>query len=853
MLQFISLLFFDPKSIPSSIDKGFTNWKEVYNYYGNPRNVFLLIKDTTIPKNIISVFKSKKQNQDEYLETNQLNTIDWGNIADHLSENYQWVNDYIDSKTTTTGLITLEIFDIIAAHLKKHESTFKGFRCEIYTPYRLATNIAEESLVHWFNNYFPDRHKFKSLSDVRHSILELNGKSRSLLLKKIDSIKILDPATGTSVFLFAVANLLLENLKSFKPNISTQELKIQILERNLFGIDIDPCAIKFSLMKFWLWAFCNEDLQLSGQINFKNNFYEGNALFGFQCLPTDYGKNNLTDLEIKEQKNLYDDQYDQKTFKKFALYKVSIPQCSIQGMNQLFKVSPNLIEHPSFKYFILEGDRAIWNSEKVSLDKIISKKVRFSASNSFNLYAVFSPPLTTQEEETTTFSLLEYKKYSIPKKFHWFFLGSTTAPKFDLIISNPPFVALTDLSMIKRKILQNLYPNVYTGNNDLSYFFIVRALSALHVDNGILSFILPKYLLHSVYARKIRGNISQSAKILEIHDFAEFSLFRNTSIKNIVLHLIGGVAPSDHTFNYNKYQRRTSQVNRETYSINQSDLKPEKWIFLDSPKLELLSRIKRNSNLMLKDVANISKGIETGCDRVFAPSTQSFFSKILKINRDHIRPWIKGKDIGRYSVTNTRREVLFAPNHRKHEVSTNKKIFNYLEENKSLLLNRSRVLEFYLWRTGDERKTMDWNSPKIISPYKSRNNTFAIDWKSSLSSKDVVWIIPKAKFSGKNFLLFLLSILNSEVLTFFALNSIKDLGGLYEYYPKQIQDFPLVVPNPDTPEYKSILKLISKLINNKDASKKNDLEAELNELIFALYSLSTDEIYLIKAHLNQNS
>ncbi len=856
LLQFISLLFFNPKSIPSSIDKGFTNWKEVYNYYGNPGYIFLLINDISIPKTIASVFESKNQNQIENLETNQLNTIDWGTIADHLSKNYQWVNDYIELKTTTTGLISLEIFDIIAANLKKHESAYKGLRGEVYTPYRLATYIAEESLVHWFKSSFPDRRQFKSLSDVRHSILELDDKAKSLLLKKIESIKILDPAAGTGVFLFAVVNLLLKNLKSLKPTISTQNLKIQILERNLFGIDIDPLAIKIIRMKFWLWTCCQKDLLSFDKVKFKSNFYEGDTLYGFQSLPRDYRENNLEELELKEHKGLLDHQYDQKILNKFVIYEISIPQSSIQGLNQLFKKSPNLIKHSSFKYFILEGDRAIWNSEKDSLDKIISTKIRFSVSNSSssttNLYAVFSPPLDTQEEETTAFSLLEYKKFSIPKKFHWVFFGSYTAPKFDLIISNPPFVALTDLSMITRKILQNIYPNIYTGNNDLSYFFIIRALSALQADNGILSFILPKYLLHSVYARKIRDSIARLARILEIHDLAEFSLFSNASIKNIVLHLMRSDIPSNHTFNYYKYRKNNSQANREACRIHQSDLKSEKWILLDPPKLNLLNHIKKNSNMKLRDVAYISKGIETGCDRVFAPNNPFYFSRKLKINQIHIRPWIKGKDIKQFSVINTGREVLFTPSYRKHEIKTNKKIINYLEQNKALLLNRSRVFDYYLWRTGDERKTMNWSSPKVICPYKSRNNTFAIDWLGSLSSKDVIWIIPNDSFSGKDFLLFLVGLLNSDVLSFFALNSIKDLGGIYEYYPKQIQNFPLVVPNPDTPEYKSILELISKLINDKDASKRNNLEAELNELIFGLYGLSPDEIYLIKAYLSQN-
>ncbi len=846
LLQFISLLFFSPKSIPFSNDERFTNWKEVYDYYGNPERIFLSIEDKLIPTSIKSLFLNKNHNQDDKLVADWLNTIDWGTTADYLSKNYRWLNDYYDLETNETDLITLEIFDTIAASLKRDESSSKNLWGEVYTPYRFAAYIAKESLIHWLNSCFQGN---KHINLLNQNVSELDEESKSLLLNKLESIKILDPAAGTGVFLLAAAKLLLKKLKELQPNGSTQNLKTQILERNLFGVDIDIFAVTISLMKFWLWAWDHKDLHSFVQISFKYNFYEGNALLGFQNMPTDYRKNNLAKQQLEKQKSLLDYQYDQKNLNQFAIYKVSNHQSSIQGLNQLFKFAQSLIKHHSFKYFILEGDRVLWNSEKDSLNKNVLKKTRFSASNScssnYNLYAVFSPSLNAKEEETITSTLLECKKYSIPKKFHWIYFGPYT-PKFDLIIGNPPFVALTDMTMISRKMLRREYPNIYTGNNDLSYFFITRALSALRTDNGILSFILPKYLLHSVYARKIRNLIVRSAKILEIHDLAEFALFKNTSIKNIILHLKRGRIRSNDIFIYYKYRKKKSQAYREVCNIQQSNLKSEKWILLDPPKLNLLNRIRKNSNMRLKDVAYISKGIETGCDRIFAPKEPFYFSRILKVNQIHIKPWIKGKDIKRFSISSTGREVLFAPCYRKHEIIANKKILNYLKQNKKLLLNRSRVFKFYLWRSGDERKTMKWDTRKIVSPYKATQNTFAIDLKGSLSSKDVVWIIPNEKFSKKDFILFLVAILNSEVLTFFALNSIKDLGGLYEYYPKQIQDFPLVIPKFNTPEYKSICDLTSKILKSQNDIKKMKSERRLNEIIFKLYCLSQEEIDLLE-------
>ena len=851
IMQFICLLFFNPTNIPTYSNIRFNNWSEVYNCYGNPEEIILSMKDFIIPEIMVKLLIGKNLSKKKEKWNDLLNTMNWGSIADQLSSDFKWERIYNDSIHTTQGIVSLEIFDEISTQLKTHASSTKINRGVVYTPYSLASHVTEESLINWIKATFHDLVKFDSLSDIQQGILVQNKEFKALFLRKIEKIRILDPAVGTGVFLFAAARHLLNLLMKLKPTTSTQRLKAQIIENTLFGLDIDPLAIKITSVKFWLWLNYQKEDSETGS-SFECNIIKGDSLFGFQTLPVDIRINNMLEAKSTQKEDFLDDQYDLKMLNQFALYVVTIPSESFRNLRFLNAILIDFVKISTIKYFILEGDRTRWNNEKHTLDKKIMRYVRFSPSQSkslsFSLYAVFSHPINS-EEEIITSSKVICKAYSIPNKFHWRNFGKKTQ-KFDLIIGNPPYIALTDLSMITRKLLQVEYPKVYTGNNDLSYFFIYRAISALRAQNGILSFILPKYLLHSVYAMKIRKFISQSSGLIQIYDLAEFSVFR-VNIKNIVLFLMKGTYSSNHTFAYHKYHKRGDRVIKKTKRICQSDLRSKKWILLDPQTLELLNHIKMNSNMKLKDVSNISKGIETGCDQIFAPRDPYFFSRVLKIDMKHIRPWIKGKDIKRFFVKETGREVLFTPSYREHEIKEDNRLMKYLEQNKVQLLNRSRVVEYYLWRSGDERKTMEWSSSKIVTPYKASSNTFAIDWRGNLSSKDVVWIIPKEKFSKKHFLLFLVAILNSEVLTYYALNSIKDLGGLFEYYPKQIQDFPLIVPNPDKPEYKSIVKLVSKL-TSKYASKRKVLEEKLNELIFGLYSLTPDKINLIKDFLRQN-
>ncbi|MHA2330000.1 MAG: Eco57I restriction-modification methylase domain-containing protein, partial [Candidatus Hodarchaeales archaeon] len=775
-----------------------------------------------------------------------MNLIDWGLVAEKLSRNKRWIRNYNDSKFSSVNLITLEIFDEIATRLKQNNAHVGKKRGVVYTPYRLAVQIAEKSLIYWISNLLPIKDGLNSLFDIGQRILELGGESKFQILKKIRSIKILDPTTGTSVFLFAVANLLSDNLNYLEPDRSIQKIKLQLLEKNLYGIDIDPFAIKISKLKFWLWINNQDNHNSYKQDNFKCNLFEGDALFGVQTLSSSIEDDIPVRRVLKYDKKSLDEQYNIKMEKKVAIYKIFSSQNSIQEINKLSHAFNEIQCIPTFKYFIFEGDRAFWNIAKKEINFSLSKKFRFSSSDvnfsKTNIFAVFAKPLEIGKIETLTSMSLECEAYSMPRKFHWVRFRLLNSSKFDLIVGNPPFIALTDLTIITRNLLRAAYPTTYTGNNDLSYFFIDRALSALKPDNGILSYILPKYLVHSFFAKKIRKKIIQSSRILEIHDLGKFSLFQGINIRIIILFLEKSKMTENYAFDFNFYQKKDEKIIRKTTKIAQSSLNPEKWILADPQKLKLLDRIRRISNIILKDVANISKGIETGCDQVFAPRGNSFFTQALTINQDHIKPWIKGKDIKRFSVIKTGREVLFAPYYRKMEIISDKKIMNYLDQNKALLFDRSRVLEYYLWRSGDERKTMEWRLPKVVTPYKAKRNTFAIDWDGSLSSKDVVWIIPKGQFSDDiNFLKLIVALLNSNVLSFYSRYVVKDLGGLYEYYPKQIENFPLIIPETDTQDYHTICKVASELMKCQSHIKRKEMEEELNNIVFRLYSISREE------------
>tara|TARA_B100000513_G_scaffold171057_1_gene86952 strand:+ start:1002 stop:2210 length:1209 start_codon:yes stop_codon:yes gene_type:complete len=119
-----------------------------------------------------------------------------------------------------------------------------------------------------------------------------------------------------------------------------------------------------------------------------------------------------------------------------------------------------------------------------------------------------------QAQNTITLYELNYLEYMIDKKY-------------DLIIGNPPYFVM------KKKEVDEKYNDYYEGRPNIFILFIVKSLWLLN-DNGILSFVIPKSFVNSVYYNKLRDFINKNYTILKIFEY-EKSKFIDTEQETITL------------------------------------------------------------------------------------------------------------------------------------------------------------------------------------------------------------------------------------------------------------------------------------------------------------------------------
>lgn len=378
------------------------------------------------------------------------------------------------------------------------------------------------------------------------------------------------------------------------------------------------------------------------------------------------------------------------------------------------------------------------------------------------------------------------------------FLNEKLPFKFNIILGNPPYIGHKTVEKNYFKEIKEKYKEVYKDKGDLSYCFFKGAFMNVNKDFKI-SFITSRYFMESQSGENLRKFIINNFTILKIVDFYGIRPFKNTGIDPVIIFLrdknfcrensIKIIKPIDS----NKINRREfikSVFLNEGNSFNKffissENLKEKRWILKNENELNILNKIRNKSKSRLRDICESYQGIITGCDKAFIIKKEDIVDGNLE--EDIIRPWIKSSSIEKNYVNKSDKFIIYSNDIENIEKYPN--IKKHLDPFKEKLLNRREckngIRKWYELQWG--RKSEIFEKEKIVFPYKSKDNRFALD-KGSYFSADIYCMCIKENINNYsyNFLLFLL---NSKLYKFYFQSFGKKLGeDLYEYYPNTLMD-----------------------------------------------------------------
>lgn len=80
----------------------------------------------------------------------------------------------------------------------------------------------------------------------------LSAEVRGSMASALSEMKTLDPACGSGAYPLGLLQLLTKLHSRLAPGRNVYELKLELLQRNIFGVDIEPMAVEISRLRSWL-------------------------------------------------------------------------------------------------------------------------------------------------------------------------------------------------------------------------------------------------------------------------------------------------------------------------------------------------------------------------------------------------------------------------------------------------------------------------------------------------------------------------------------------------------------------------------------------------------------------------
>jgi len=457
----------------------------------------------------------------------------------NLFESRDWTDGNIDEYVL--GAIYEKL---ITADLRKQTGAY--YTPEDITSY-ICKNTIEPFLIDNINTNFDV--EIKSMEDL------FEKADKKLLLftfENLRDIKILDLSVGSAHFLESAINVLLsvyENiwgtLKELgaknglkiittdeKGNINSLELleisnreKFRlyvkffiILSKNVYGVDINPNALKVAKSRLFLTLAKHFDSKKEYFIRFPNvhfNLREGNSLLGYSNKEIERMKNETITLDFFKD---YETSFVTDPIRDFSYLNDYLIQ-----MSNLLELNGNLINEIDALNTILSKKKIVWADfnnfirirEKLVQILIVSLNSEYAKSinNLLNhITELFNEKLDEKFSKDYRINLNKLKKL---KTFHWIFeFPEVFLDKggFDIIVGNPPYGGKVDDAESKLNDKCNM------SKPNLAKLFVLRSHEMVK-DDCYMALLTPKSLTYASDWLPLRNFLLE--ELLEIYDVKE--------------------------------------------------------------------------------------------------------------------------------------------------------------------------------------------------------------------------------------------------------------------------------------------------------------------------------------------
>ncbi|WQU15986.1 Eco57I restriction-modification methylase domain-containing protein [Helicobacter pylori] len=666
-------------------------------------------------------------------------------------------------------------------------------------------------------------------------------------------------------------------------------LKKDIIENCLFGVDINPNSCEITKLRLWI-----ELLKYSYYI-----FEEGKNTNNLETLPN-------IDINIKcansliSRFNLNDDLKKIPNIKKkIQEYKDLVAQ--YKDPNPLYPLNKadliNKIQDLKNTFSLTLKDP----KTKAELEKAIEKhitKYNFFALDDKSLLdgldyfipSLFGTLKLSPKEEKEAFA--SYGRIRALRKklddalsggeyhnaFEWCFEFPEVLDDegdflgFDCIIGNPPYIkegGNKELFASTKRL------RTYQGKMDIWYHFVGIGLEILK-QNGVLSFIATNNWTTNAGAEKLRNILLRETQFILLIDFGDYRVFESADIQTMIMCFKKIISPNQYFFDYRKIiAKKPSDTNRITL-LQRKECEGNLYLNAKIEKKNLINKtlffshfnsifntILKNAILFLNK-KEITNGIHPHYDRINKKINEKFSNQFfngegifvlseaeknnLKLSQKEmklLKPSYETAEIMKYlTLSQNQHWIIYTDSSFKNPKSMDDypNLKKHLDRFKEVITSDNKP--YGLHRARDER--FFTGNPRIIVLRKCAKEPIFSYVNFDCYVSATFYIIKTKRFDSK----FLVGLLNSLLIRFWLKHRGKVQGNNYQIDKEPLMNIPLIkITKSNQPTADKITALVDKILKSKAKDPKANTqrsEKEIDALVYQLYNLTDEEIKIIE-------
>ena len=606
--------------------------------------------------------------------------------------------------------------------------------------------------------------------------------------RALGEMTVVDPACGSGAYLLGMMQELVE-LQTTLFNVGVDpkglyDLKLHIIQRNLYGVDIDEFAVNIAMLRMWLsLAIEYEGDRPEPLPNLDFKVVRGDSLLGPDPSPDNYG-------------DLF----------RHRAHSVAAQLADIKAKHM-----------------------------EATTDKDAFKAQVERVQDELREALVDTPPAVEAVDWRVEFAEV-------------FDRGG-----FDVALANPPYIHLRWHSDRMRQLYRNAGFTSYARMGDIYLLFYERGCQLLKPRDGLLAYITSNSWLRAEYGKRLRRFFSERHTPLRLVELGK-DVFESATVDSSVLILrIGREGKLEVSYPAVDVDRLSnSEFPPRDNLWGQVRIKGEDaWVILSSLEQSAMDKIHTRGTALKDWDVKTYIGTMTGYNEAFLIDTATKNTLVSEDPNaaDIIKPVLRGRDIQRYRPKWAGLWLLDTHN----GYGTRPAID--ISEYPTVEAHLDRYYAQLEGRYDQGRTPYNLRSCAYHEEF-SEEKLFWMDLtergRFAYSGSEMFCLNTGSMLIGPS-IKYLCAVLNSSLITWLIKNTALNSGmGVPRWIRTTVERIP--VPKVSADQQRPFVDVVDRILAAKDAGPvwgqdmpdTSALEEEIDQLVYALYGLTEDEVAAVE-------